>query len=192
MPNLFGRLLLFLTSYFPMLLIAAILLCPKHMWIALISLLLGLVGVVGVLIYLHNVQKIAPHTVKISSHQRRDSDTVSYFVTYLLTFLAVPMEGWERIVAFFVFFALLGFIYVNSNLLHVNPMLNILGYRIYEVDYDGEASQILICHHRITKGDAVRVIRVDEDILLEKHNGKAKAGEHSADGDGLDIDDQAS
>ena len=185
MPNLLGRSLLCLSSYFPMLLIAAILVCTKHIWIAVVCLLLGLVGVLGVLIYIHNAQRIAPKTITVAGHQRRDSDIVSYFVTYLLTFLAVPMEGWERIIAFFVFFALLGFIYVNSNLLHVNPMLNILGYRIYELVVDGEASQILICHHRIAKGEKIRVIEVDEDIFLEKYDGKAKTGKRPAEGAGV-------
>jgi hypothetical protein len=137
-------------------------------WLAIPFFVLAVVGLVGVLVYLHLAQKITPTEVTVATYKRRDSDTVSYFVTYLFAFMKVPLDTWDKITAFLIFFLILGFIYVNSNMIHINPMLNIFGYRIYELSQpDGE--RLLITRQKIKRNDVLRVIIMDDDIYLGKN-----------------------
>ena len=113
-------------------------------------------------------QKISPRRITVDTYKRRDSDTVSYFVTYLFAFMKVPLDSWEKITAFVIFFSILGFIYVNSNMIHINPMLNMFGYRIYELSQpDGE--RLLITRRKIKRNEAIQVIVMDDDIYLGKN-----------------------
>lgn len=64
---------------------------------------------------------------------RKDSDTLSYLATYLIPFaLAPPKDGYE-FVALLIFIVVLAYLYVNSNMIYINPVLSAFGYHLYEV-----------------------------------------------------------
>jgi hypothetical protein len=93
---------------------------------------------------------------------------MSYIVTYIIPFLAVPFNGWEQGIALLIFFLVLCILYVNSNMVHINPMLNLAGYRLYEITLDDGAVHSLITRRRIVRGESLSVIKLGEDILMEK------------------------
>jgi len=74
MPTIFIRLLLFLSSYFPLTTIFFFLFLIKHTWLAIASLTIGTLGLVGMAIYLRTAQRLAPVQVKISNLQIRDNE----------------------------------------------------------------------------------------------------------------------
>ena len=53
MPSIATRILLFLSSYFPLLIITGVLFCPTCVWLAVTFFALGVVGLAGMLVYLH-------------------------------------------------------------------------------------------------------------------------------------------
>ena len=55
-------------------------------------------------------------------------------------------------------------------MIHINPMLNIFGYRIYEVKLADGAVHALITKRRVLRGVDIKVIEIDEDIYMEKAN----------------------
>jgi len=60
-------------------------------------------------------------------------------------------------------------LYVRSNMIYINPILNFFGYHLYEVEI--EASQS--AHYYITRkpperGREIRFVRLSDDIFLEK------------------------
>lgn len=168
MASVFARLLLFLSSYFPLALIFFFLSIKRHRYVAIAILIVGLLGVLGMYLYLRQAQKLAPSKIKVSALQRLDAEAMSYIVTYVIPFLAIPFNGWEQGIALSIFFVVLGILYVNSNMIHINPMLNLSGYHLYEVAIEGGGTHALITRHRILRGDEVKVIKIGEDILLEK------------------------
>lgn len=163
-----ARVLLFLSSYFPLAAIFFILFIGKQRWVAISTLSIGLLGLVGMAWYLRRVQRIGPIQVKIKDIQRRDAEAMSYIVSYLIPFLAVPFNGWEQGFALAIFFLVLGVLYVNSNMIHINPMLNLAGYHLYEITLEDGAVHSLLTRRRILRGEKLSVIKAGEDILLEK------------------------
>lgn len=123
------------------------------------------------LIYLRHASTLNAIKVKVKVHQRKDGEAMSYILTYLVPFVALPSDGWEKLVSLLVFFLVLALLYINSNMIHVNPMLNIFGYRIYELSMDDGAIHALITRRRVIRGSEIKVIEIDEDIYLEKKNG---------------------
>lgn len=168
MPNVLTRLLLFLSSYFPLALIFFFLFVAKRRGMAIAILSFGVIGLVGMAMYLHMANRLGPIQIKVGGLQRRDADAMSYIVSYVIPFLAIPFSGWEQGVALSIFFVVLGILYVNSNMIHINPMLNLAGYHLYEITLEDGAVHSLITRRRIVRGEKLLVIKVGEDIFLEK------------------------
>src|SRR5438045_9783296 len=87
MPNIFVRRMLFLSSYFPLMLIISILLLGKQFGLSVALFTVSFVGVVITGIYL----VIARHTLaitreKLTDFEKRDSDVMGYIASYLFPF----------------------------------------------------------------------------------------------------------
>ena len=171
MPNTLTRLLLFLSSYFPLSLIFFCVLISEHPYAAGGILLCGAVGLLWMLAYLRTVQRLGALQVKIAGFQRRDAEAMAYIVTYIIPFLAIPFSGWKEGVALTIFFIVLGILYVNSNMIHINPMLNLFGYHLYEITLEDGSVHSLITHRTIRHRETIMVIKMTDEILLEKEHG---------------------
>src|SRR6266478_9860369 len=165
MPNIPTRLILFLSSYAPLFLIIAM-----RGWRDSRHLAVGLAGVavvsVAVLfIFLSTAQKLAPDKVTVSSVVSRDGDAMSYIVTYLLPFLAVKLSDVTDVVSLGIVLLVIAILYVNSNMIYTNPVLNIAGYHIFEIhDVDGKTSALISRHAYIRTGSEIDVISVGDYV----------------------------
>lgn len=171
MPSLLTRTLLFLSSYFPLCVIFSIVFYENHQWVSLSVLLAGLFGLLGTLGYLRHAQRFSAVKISVEGHQRKDGEAMSYILTYLVPFVVIPSDGWQKMVSLGVFFAVLALLYINTNMIHVNPMLNIFGYRIYEVKLADGSVHALITKRRVLRGTDIKAIEIDEDIYMEKADG---------------------
>jgi hypothetical protein len=67
-----------------------------------------------------------------------------------------------------VFFVTLAVIYVNSQMIHINPMLNLAGFHLYEIGTEDGSDSYVISRRRIRRGTTVNVISLTDDIYFEK------------------------
>jgi drug/metabolite transporter (DMT)-like permease len=169
MPNVPTRLILFLSSYAPLFLIIAV-----RGWKDSRSLAIGLavaavLSVVILFVFLRMAQKLAPGKVAVSSVISRDGDAMSYIVTYLLPFLAVKLNDPTDVFSLGVVLFVIGLLYVNSNMIHTNPVLNIAGYHIFEIEDSKGKTTALICKRSYVRvGSELDAISVGDYVLLEK------------------------
>jgi hypothetical protein len=120
------------------------------------------------LLYLRAIQKFGGQKVTVAAFQKRDAEAMAYIVTYVIPFLAIPFSDWRQSTSFAIFFGVLGILYINSNMIYINPMLNLCGYHLYEVTRDDGSVHSLITRRRIHHGVTVTAVRADDDILVEK------------------------
>jgi hypothetical protein len=76
----------------------------------------------------------------------KSGEVSGYLATYLLPFIAGPpsdLEGW---LAYAVYFSVAWAVFVPSNLGLVNPVLYVLGWRVFEGSRNGHR-EILICQN---------------------------------------------
>jgi hypothetical protein len=170
MPNTVARLLLFLSSYFPLAVIFFLLLLGKHPLAAIAILFVGTAGLSGMVAYLRVVNHLSGISVKVAELQRRDEEAMSYIVSYIIPFLSIPFSGWQEAAALAVFIAVLGVLYINSNMIHINPMLNLAGYHLYEVRLAGDSTHFLVARRRLARGETLTAVTVGDGILLEKES----------------------
>ena len=168
MPNMVFKFLLFLSSYFPLSLIMFVLYFNKEKAIAISILFVGLIGLIGIHIYLKMVLQLGSIKVKVIQYKRKDDEAVSYIVTYVVPFLSEPSEGFEKGIALILFFLVVGVLYINSNMIHINPMLNLSGYHLYEITNESNQTYSLISKKGILDYATLDVVKIGDKILLEK------------------------
>ncbi len=143
MPSIFGRVLLFLSSYFPLDLIFFFLVWPQNHVLALGFLTVGFIGVAGLLVYYTLViAHSAVVQIQVDELQRKDSDTINYLAAYAIPFVALPVDHIEKYLALATFFLVMAILYVQSNMIHINPILSIVGFHLYEVRLDSGTSSL--------------------------------------------------
>ncbi len=170
MPTIFVRWMLFVSSYFPLTVIFWILFITQQPLYAWIILGIGLVGLIGMLIYFFGiVAKMTPIQEKVTGRQIRDGDVMGYIASYLLPLVTFPLNGWQQIAILLVFLAVLGIVYINSDMIRINPMLNLLGYHLYEITVEnGPESYSLITRRQVKRGETIRLVDVGRGIFWEK------------------------
>lgn len=169
MPNAPTRLILFLSSYAPLFLIIAVRGWKDSRCIAIGLAAVSAVSVATLFIFLRVVRQLAPGKVAVSSVISRDGDAMSYIVTYLLPFLAVKLNDPTDVVSLAVVLFVIGLLYVNSNMIHTNPVLNIAGYHIFEIEDTNGKTTALICKRSYVRvGSQLDAISVGDYVLLEK------------------------
>jgi hypothetical protein len=66
----------------------------------------------------------------------------------------------------------MGIIYIKTDLFYANPSLALLGYHIYQADGSFKNGDrhgvVLICRGRLSRGEKVEYIRLDERIYYVK------------------------
>ena len=169
MPNIPTRLILFLSSYAPLFLIIAMRGWRDSRHLAVALAIVAVLSVVVLFAFLHTAQKLSAGKVSVASVISRDGDAMSYIVTYLLPFLAVKLNDPTDLISLGIVFVVIGLLYVNSNMIHTNPVLNIVGYHIFEVqDSDGKTTALVCKRAYIRTGSQIDAISIGDYVLLEK------------------------
>lgn len=97
---------------------------------------LSVVGVIGMYILIHNLKANLHNgrvvtVVKISN---RNSEAIGYIATYIVPFMASDFSSLFECSIFFIVMGLIYMIYTNSNMILINPLLNIW-FSLLEVEY---------------------------------------------------------
>ncbi|RXH56717.1 hypothetical protein GRAN_0027 [Granulicella sibirica] len=94
---------------------------------------------------------------------------MSYIVTYLLPFLAIKMNDKMDVASLGLLLSVVGVLYVNSNLIHTNPILSIMGYHLFEIEDSDRKTSTLICKRSyIRTGSELSAVSVGDYVLMEK------------------------
>jgi len=169
MPNVPTRVILFLSSYAPLFLIIAMRGWSDSRYLAVGLAIVAVLSVLMLFVFLRVAQKLAADRVKIDSVASRDGDAMSYIVTYLLPFLAVKLNDVTDVGSLGIVLLVIAILYVNSNMIYTNPVLNIAGYHIFEIhDADGKTTALMCKRAYIRTGSEIDVISVGDYVLLEK------------------------
>jgi hypothetical protein len=168
MPNLPTKVILFLSSYTPLFLIMAIKFGVAHHYFGAAMILLS-IGSVGLLVfYLRVAATLGVDRIVVEKIRGKDTEAMSYIVTYLIPFLDIKIDEPSNVISLTILFFVVGLIYVHSNLIYINPTLNILKYHLFEVEcQNGKTMALLSKRGFVERGSTLSVISLGDQILLE-------------------------
>src|SRR2546423_103348 len=82
--------------------------------------------------------------IEVAHSTPKDGDVLAYIATYLVPFLSVNLTKTDDVVLFSGFLLVLMIVYINSNMLFVNPLLSIAGYHSFTItDPDGHEYSLI-------------------------------------------------
>jgi hypothetical protein len=79
----------------------------------------------------------------IDTYQKRNELLSTYLLVYVFVFAGLDFTQPLDITIFVVFFFILGVLQIKSGHLHVNPMLGMRGYQVYELTSDDQVLLII-------------------------------------------------
>jgi len=132
-----------------------------------VALALGVIGVGLQVLVLVHARYLEPQEYTITSVVDRGADVGGYLVAYLLPFLVVPEPTGGELVAYIAFLAIAGVIYVRSELIYINPLLYVLGYRVTTVETAEGYTGTLITRRALTTNANIRAARIRNLVLVE-------------------------
>ncbi len=108
----------------------------SHFGMSSLLALFSVIGIVGIVVLLRNMKKDLPNgqTVTVTKISNRNSEAIGYIATYIVPFLASNFSSWFECIVFVVLMGLIYVIYTNSNMILINPLLNIW-YSLLEIEY---------------------------------------------------------
>lgn len=114
-------------------------------------------------IYLFKMIKGVKGSNYIKVHEVKDETStnfLNYISTYLLSCMGLSIGNFTDIITLVFLMGIIGFIYVRSNMIYINPIINMLGYNIYNfkgvskgTDEDIETILIAKRTFHVKKGD---------------------------------------
>jgi hypothetical protein len=168
-PSVLSRLLLFSSSYSPLFVILGILNSFGNQMVSLSLFATAILSFLFLLFFLRYERRFVSHNVTVAHVSPRDADTMSYIVTYLLPFISVSFNDLRNAIALCILLAVVAVLYIRSNLIYVNPILNLLGYHLFEVESkEGKVSALICKRDYLRVPSEISVISIGDYAMLEE------------------------
>lgn len=166
----FAKIILFITAYLPLSIIMFIK-YYKFNIIALLTtgfiLLLSLMCCFIVIQILDETNKTEGTIYEVEKIEDQSQMSLNYLFTYIIPFITMTLDDISNLISIGIFIFITLIIYVNSNLLYMNPFLNICGYSILKVNLKNECGQY--SYMLITKNKN-KYIRACQNIIIVPFN----------------------
>lgn len=135
-------------------------------WLPLLFALLAVLGIIITLTLLSVAKTIAPIFIKPTVTDKRGEETLAYLITYLIPFIGFRFDSLPSATANVVLFVMIGFLYVQSNMIYLNPLLSIMGYKIYKIKINGKI-KLMLAKNEVQDENRTKVIPLSEGIYIE-------------------------
>lgn len=162
MLNAFGRGILFLSSYAPLFVILGIEAANHDIVTAWIFVIVGIASGVAMLLVLAWTRRLEPTPVHVVAASSRSGEVVAYVFTYVIPFIGVSVATSADVIALVVLLATIGVVFINSDLVLVNPLLAGAGFHLHHVETPGRTTYLVMSRSDLPPeaGTDIRVRRI--------------------------------
>jgi hypothetical protein len=165
---------LFLSAYLPLFFILMVINWPN----LLTTVVCGIVALYSFVWFLiiWYFEKSTSESFRIIKIEDRTKDSLTYLVPYIISFMTINVSDLKCVISLGILFLILFKVYINSDLLVVNPLLSFLNFKIYSAEVrkeiagsEGTTNIItLITRNSIKPGDNILVWDMWENVVLER------------------------
>jgi hypothetical protein len=143
-----SRLVLFVSSYAPLLALFAILESFGPGWPSVLCAVVAALSVIALVVVWSMVGRSAGNWLALTSSRNHDRDVMAFFVTYVVPFAAAQDDHRRTRIALAVFAVIIAALYVRTAIFYTHPLLLLAGYHVYEATTDADVPVILITRRR--------------------------------------------
>ena len=110
--------------------------------LSIFLILISIFGLLGCIMIFKNLEKDVKNgdNVTVLNVNNKNSESIGYIATYIIPFLFQNFSDWYELFAFVFIMLIIYRIYINSNLILINPILS-FKYSIFEIEYKKQNGQ---------------------------------------------------
>lgn len=102
--------------------------------------------------------------------KNRNSESIGYIATYIIPFIFQNFSSWYEIFAFIFLMVIIYRIYINSNLLLINPLLS-FKYSIFEIEYEEQGGKrrnglIIINEKNLVEDSIIKIYSIGHKLFF--------------------------
>ncbi len=129
--RLWVKVVLFLSSYLPLFLILTI----KNWFNFYVTVVFIIVCAYSLLVWVFIVSKRETvESYKVLKAENKTQESLNYLIPYIISFIGFDLNKWQDWSALTILLSILFVVYLNSDLLYINPILSFFKYKIYKVE----------------------------------------------------------
>lgn len=100
-------------------------------------------GVISLLKLVNNINNFSGKSIMVTSKKNvTDQHFLGYFSLFVLFAVSFEIEMYSMAFVFIFVIILIAIVYIRNDMYFINPLLNILGYSFYQIEYfEGEKKQ---------------------------------------------------
>ncbi|MEM4335412.1 MAG: hypothetical protein QXY61_00225 [Candidatus Anstonellales archaeon] len=130
-----------------------------------------IVGFILVTLLFKTIQSVVPSEEKITITELKNSEYLSFLVTNILPFILDDLSGIRDIISFSILLVLVAYLYIDTSLFCVNPLLKIFfRFNLYHVMMGDRRYYLISKNKHKMISSKLSVKRIGEDILIEDQN----------------------
>lgn len=107
-------------------------------------------------------KKYGSYQITVTRIASKNSDVLNYIATYLIPFVSFNTDKLSDLISFIVLMLVLTIVYVNANIFFINPILNLFGYHVYQIN----ENSIIISKDTISTGTKLNVHTIQDNVFL--------------------------
>lgn len=168
MPSVLSRVVFFLSSFSPLLLVFSLLdtwgrglpsiICAVTAGLAVVFLLL--------ILWWAKMYRTAILCAKVA--RRKDVEALTYIASFLLPFLTVSTDSLKQKIALGIFMCLIALFYISGETYFWNPILSLLGYRAIEIELRAaEVATLITARSHVPVGAEITAVRLAYNVFWE-------------------------
>lgn len=168
-----ASIIIFISAYSPLALILAIkdfnskILFFDNPIIIISILILAIISIV----FLFSLMKLFSYgqEIKIKNVSNRSSELVNYTIPYMISFFGFDMHKVADLISFIIFMALLCLLTIKTQSIFINPILAVMGYGHYNIEYEENGiskEAIFLSKIKIKKGLNYRIDKLADYTFI--------------------------
>ncbi len=173
-----ASLLLFLSTYAPLLLILVIKdydpkqfhWLPQHPLFSVVILLIAIGSCIGILHAARDIQ--SGLSVEVIKASNKSGEMFGYTIPYMLSFLRIDLGDWQTLLSLFIFLAMLFVVAYRTQTVFVNPVLALAGYMLIDCTFkrgSTETQALVITKVPLKIGESYVIERVSHYLYIAAH-----------------------
>jgi hypothetical protein len=163
-----ARLVLFVSSYAPLLVLFAVLDSFGAGWPSAVCWSVAGASVLALVAVWALASRTAADWLRLTGSRNRDADVMAYFVSYVVPFAAVDANTRTKI-ALGVFAVILGALYLRASIFYIHPLLLLAGYHVYDATTEAGIPVTLISRRRfLPQADVLWAAAIGPSVQVER------------------------
>lgn len=167
--SVLARVVLFVSSYAPLLLLFAVLRSFGHGWPTTVCLGVAIGSVLALItIWMLIKTQMSVDNAAFTETKSRDSEVMAYMVSYVVPFAAATNTDHATRWGLALFAAIIAALYIRSAVFYVHPLLLLAGIHVYEAARNDVPVIVLTRQRFLRQSCNLRVVTLGLNVYLEK------------------------